>query len=1199
MAIRGETIGRAYVKILADGSGLDKSVRDALRDKNVRQTMISEGGDLGSEYYDSFQKGFLEKSKENKGILNKKLFESIHEGGGIFDAEGRSISDHLIKGIREQFSELHGEEIGERIGQEIQAGLERGTLQKSDLQAKFVRQQRQMVARAVDAIERDRRDQAKRDEDFIRKLAQAAEDSIRERAERVERFMRDMDEAIAENHRRTMARITADLKALDAFTRQTEKVRRQALKDTEQAMRDLDKQIEEDIKHVKDVGKAWTGINKEIDKFSSSVRQSQADRDRLRSSLDDTYRSMRRLGLTSRITDKDFRRLYRTVQDHRLRDGLRTVTGGIDALGDAVGASFGRGSRNDFVNFMGGLAKGLVSLVGLPVTLGEQFLNFGIKIGDAFVEAGGGVAGFASAIGEIAATVGPAVVALLGLVAILGLIFSALSLIAGSIIAIASSISFALVGALAPIAGLIAPLGVAVGVLAAAFLKMDKNEKKVLKNTFKPMKDELDDLGDAARKPIFDAITRNGENFQKMMEGWEPLFRRVGRVFGGFIDRIGDFGTSSEARRFRDFLNDTVPGDLRRLGTAFGNVFEGLLNVFEVLGRKGGPVDNFLDWLVKITDNFAEWSKTKDGRKDMRDFFQKASDSASSLWDFLKGVWDVLKKILFSDQAKGAGDSMLTKMGDNLSEWADSITQKDLEDFFDDVSDFADSMGELAKAIGKLAAALDSPEGRTVVTTLVKITGLAFEAAANGITNLSNAWSAAKFEPKPGMTGLISDEDLKKETEAPGEGAIGGFFSGLGSSMKDGWTSLFNDSSANGNDFWPDWLNQAVFGMGAAIRDLGGEIRDQWNKIDWGDLFQMPNLQGSFDLGGFTIDPAGWLGGIRDWMNSLPTTISEQWNKIDWGSIFQMPNLSGTFDLSGFDIDFGSLLDEIRNWFTGLPGQVAGMWNQINWGDIFDLSGIGITVPDISGIGKQMGKFKLSSVIDGRGLLDAITRPFKGHAPDALRSLGDFDLSKIVDWGGVGRAITHPFDGGAADALHSMGSFDLSKIIDISDVTSKVFGAFPSPSEIIDSIGDVSIKFLVDPVGTIDAVFGAFPSASEIVEHIGSIDLWPDVHWPDPPNWLSRLHLAAGGVFSSPTRALIGEAGPEAVVPLSRPLALVDPAVRELSAFAQGLSVPAVPSVERGRARVEVGGITVITPSEDPRAVAAETVNRIVAAAYF
>jgi hypothetical protein len=95
--------------------------------------------------------------------------------------------------------------------------------------------------------------------------------------------------------------------------------------------------------------------------------------------------------------------------------------------------------------------------------------------------------------------------------------------------------------------------------------------------------------------------------------------------------------------------------------------------------------------------------------------------------------------------------------------------------------------------------------------------------------------------------------------------------------------------------------------------------------------------------------------------------------------------------------------------------------------------------------------------------------------------------------------------------------------------------------------------------------------------------------------------VAAGGVFGWPTRALIGEAGPEAVVPLNRPLHLVDPAVRELSAIAQGMTrfaAGGVAGTAGPQKVVDVGGITVISPQADPRAVATETVNALTAVGY-
>ncbi|MGH3429535.1 MAG: hypothetical protein ACRDQZ_18535 [Mycobacteriales bacterium] len=47
------------------------------------------------------------------------------------------------------------------------------------------------------------------------------------------------------------------------------------------------------------------------------------------------------------------------------------------------------------------------------------------------------------------------------------------------------------------------------------------------------------------------------------------------------------------------------------------------------------------------------------------------------------------------------------------------------------------------------------------------------------------------------------------------------------------------------------------------------------------------------------------------------------------------------------------------------------------------------------------------------------------------------------------------------------------------------------------------------------------------------------INFPSPPSWLSGLgglvpHLASGGIVTKPTLALIGEAGPEAVIPLHR-----------------------------------------------------------------
>lgn len=94
--------------------------------------------------------------------------------------------------------------------------------------------------------------------------------------------------------------------------------------------------------------------------------------------------------------------------------------------------------------------------------------------------------------------------------------------------------------------------------------------------------------------------------------------------------------------------------------------------------------------------------------------------------------------------------------------------------------------------------------------------------------------------------------------------------------------------------------------------------------------------------------------------------------------------------------------------------------------------------------------------------------------------------------------------------------------------------------------------------------------------------------------------LASGGLFLGATPAVVGEAGLEAVVPLNRPLDQIDPSVRWLAAYAQGLQNNTKNKADgtviaQRVTNIQPGAIIVTTPTTDPRAVAVETMNRLVA----
>lgn len=90
---------------------------------------------------------------------------------------------------------------------------------------------------------------------------------------------------------------------------------------------------------------------------------------------------------------------------------------------------------------------------------------------------------------------------------------------------------------------------------------------------------------------------------------------------------------------------------------------------------------------------------------------------------------------------------------------------------------------------------------------------------------------------------------------------------------------------------------------------------------------------------------------------------------------------------------------------------------------------------------------------------------------------------------------------------------------------------------------------------------------------------------------------AAGRIVNGPTSMLVGEAGPEAIVPLNRSLSRVDPAVRALSAIAQGKTRMAAGGVVSSGTtnNWSEGAIRIVTPTKNPEIVASMVFDRLAA----
>lgn len=100
-------------------------------------------------------------------------------------------------------------------------------------------------------------------------------------------------------------------------------------------------------------------------------------------------------------------------------------------------------------------------------------------------------------------------------------------------------------------------------------------------------------------------------------------------------------------------------------------------------------------------------------------------------------------------------------------------------------------------------------------------------------------------------------------------------------------------------------------------------------------------------------------------------------------------------------------------------------------------------------------------------------------------------------------------------------------------------------------------------------------------------------------NTTNRAH-AAGTITNGPEHSLIGEAGPEAVVPLDRPLSMVDESVRWLSAIAQGkVATTAMAAGGKvGPSYTFAPGSIVVQGFQDPAATAVAVLNRVTEMLY-
>lgn len=212
------------------------------------------------------------------------------------------------------------------------------------------------------------------------------------------------------------------------------------------------------------------------------------------------------------------------------------------------------------------------------------------------------------------------------------------------------------------------------------------------------------------------------------------------------------------------------------------------------------------------------------------------------------------------------------------------------------------------------------------------------------------------------------------------------------------------------------------------------------------------------------------------------------------------------------------------------------------------------------------------------------TRSASSLVSQARSTLSRMSGSASSALSGVPSAIRRPFDSARSAATGAVRNIISSVRSTLSGITWDIGWAMGGVSGAITGPLQAALGAVQRIAGQIrSAISGAVSSAGMASGGIGgSIS---GLRAPNPRG------MASGGMTAGPAMRLIGESGPEAIVPLMRPLNQVDSSVRHLSAIAQGL----VPGGGSGGATVQAGAITISSPYADPALVANQVLDDLVA----
>lgn len=653
------------------------------------------------------------------------------------------------------------------------------------------------------------------------------------------------------------------------------------------------------------------------------------------------------------ITDEAFRKVTDSLEKFHAEVGsgrgrrLQFIED-LDVIGDRVGRTFGKGSRNDFLNFFGGLIGGLTKFAAkTPVKIfnglsdavdvfGESFEALTAPVeegGKGMSKMAGGARALASAFGSLAKGGVTGVAAIVAVSQAAGALTSAISLTGGLLTIFGRAVYLSVAAPLLAAVPAIVSFGAGALVAGGAISKWAEDSKP-LKKALSGISSELEKVA----KKITPAMDGLAEFFGEKGQSVVRMFGdSVQSVLQDLYDKLDD----PAMQKFYDAWSAYMPDIFESLGKSIASFTTGLTAFFVPILPYAEKLANAIE---RTADRFSEWAQSAEGQNSIRDWMDNAWQTATDLWSGLRDIGSALGNIFgMADEEGGGFAKWIKDIGERFEKWTDSEEGREsIKQWLVDAKEFGKDLKGVLEQLGKAFDALDSPAGREALGFFMDIfQGLAVSIAVvasgldlvnRGISSVGNWLNENLFGFDAGSgAGWAQTWTEEVEMWKGYVDNIKGWWDGAWKWVEDiNFTEMWNGFTSALSDWWSS--------IGTWFSDKGTSIKETlkgWFDVDWSGIWETVKT-GISD---------GW-DSVWSWLTEQGSGIKDTvvgWFDIDWSGMFSSAGEAIETFLNDMVRDVGEKIGLVIKAILSAPDKVRDGWNaawkwveDIEWGKMWD-----------------------------------------------------------------------------------------------------------------------------------------------------------------------------------------------------------------------------------------------------------------------